>query len=282
MIALPREKEAAPRSGRWRSGVVVLLVVLAVGLVAGLSLRTYSEKSEWSSVSTTIGNYRRLPLADGSTLELNTDTEVRYRLSDQARLLDLTAGEARFRVAHDARRPFVVRARHTVIRAEGTEFTVRIRDNGKVDIMVADGVVSVSHRRRGSAFSELLHGPAVPLEDGTAVPEKRMVTDDDGRLAFVEMTRASMEAHDAWRSNMLVFDSTPLREIVEELNRYDRRKLEIADPAIANVLLGGRYRPRDVEGFIQNLRAVLKIRVVEMPAEDGDGTVLRIYSEPAK
>jgi hypothetical protein len=63
------------------------------------------------------------------------------------------------------------------------------------------------------------------------------------------MTRAKIEAHDAWRSNMPVFDETPLSEIVEEFNRFNRRKLEIADPSIGNVPIGGRYpRHRPVGG----------------------------------
>jgi transmembrane sensor len=278
MLAHPREKEPAPPAGRWRSGVAVLLATLVVGGTASISLRMYSESSEWSSASTTIGNYRRLPLSDGSTLELNTNTEIRYRLSEQVRLLDLTAGEARFRVAHDTRRPFVVLARDTVIRAVGTEFTVRIRENGKVDVMVADGVVAVSHRRRKSAVSELLHGPIVSLEGGTAVPEKKMVTDDGGRFAFVEMSRARMEAHDAWRNNMLVFDGTPLAEVAAEFNRYNRRKLLIADPSIEGVLIGGRYRPRDVEGFLLKLSEVMKVRVVEKPAANALDGSLEIHA----
>jgi transmembrane sensor len=282
MATLPREKDAVPRAGRWRRSLLLLLVAVAVLMAAGLLLRMYSERSGWSSVSTEIGNYWKSSLADGSTLELNTSTAVRYRLSQKVRLLELTSGEARFRVAHDSGRPFVVLARDTVVRAVGTEFTVRVRADGRVEVVVADGVVAVSHRGHQSVLSELLHGRAVPLEGGTAVPEKRMVTDDGGRLAVVEMSRVKIEAHDAWRNNLLVFEEAPLREIVEEFNRYDRRKLEIADPAIADVLLGGKYRPRDLEGFLQNLGAVMKIRIVEVRSDNGDGVVLRIYSDEAK
>ena len=279
-MGLPREKDAAPSARRWRTPLRVLLLAMpAVILAAGLILRMYSERSGWQSTSTAIGDYRRLPLSDGSTLELNTATEVRYRLSEQVRLLDLKTGEARFRVAHDPQRPFIVFAADTVIRAVGTEFTVRIRDHGTVDVVVAEGVVAVSHPVRESAIHELLYGRNVPLVGGTPVPEKTMFTDDSGRFAAVEMTRAKVEAHDAWRNNMLIFDETPLREIVEEFNRYNRRKLEIVDAAMGNVSIGGRYRPRDVEGFLQNLGAVVKIRVVETGRADRDGVALRVYSD---
>ena len=127
MIALPPKVDTAPRAGRWRVRFIVLLAFLAVVLAAGLLVSVHSERSGWSSTSTAIGGYRRLPLSDGSTLELNTNTEIRYRLSETVRELELTSGEAHFRVAHDFRRPFIVCARDTVVRAVGTEFTVRIR-----------------------------------------------------------------------------------------------------------------------------------------------------------
>jgi ferric-dicitrate binding protein FerR (iron transport regulator) len=89
MLGLPRVKEAASPARRWRAPLMVLPVALAMMLAAAFSLRMYTERSDWKSVSTAIGDYRRLPLSDGSILELNTATEVRYRLSEQVRLLDL-------------------------------------------------------------------------------------------------------------------------------------------------------------------------------------------------
>lgn len=276
MVAQPWEEHVAPGAGRRRPRLLALLGILAVVLAAGVTWRMYSERSGWSSVSTAIGDYRRLPLSDGSTLELNTATEVRYRLTEHVRLLDLTAGEARFRVAHDPQRPFIVSARDTVIRDVGTEFTVRIRENGKVDVLVSEGSVAVSHWPRGGRVSELLRGRDVPLAGGTPVPEKRLLTDDGGRFATVDMSRAKVEAHDAWRNNMLIFEDAPLRDIVEDFNRYNRRKLEIVDPAMGSVQFGGRYRPRDVEGFLQNLSAVMPVRVSE-DYEDRGNVVLRLY-----
>ncbi len=286
MVGLPREEDSAPRAGRRRRVVVVPLVLGVAVLAAALGWRLYSERSEWSSVSTAIGDYRRLPLSDGSTLELNTATEVRYRLTESVRELKLIAGEARFRVSHDATWPLVVVAGDTVVRAVGTEFTVRLYESGKVDVVVEDGVVAVSHLAHASAIGEVLRPLAVPVEGGTAIPAGTKATDDGGRLAVVEMSRSRIEAHEAWRDNMLVFDETPLREIVDEFNRYNHRKLEIVDVAVGDMPMGGRYRPRDVEGFLEQLSKMLEIRVGEKRSAFGDVVALRIHaarpaSEPA-
>jgi transmembrane sensor len=268
-------------TGRWRTALLMTSVVLATFTAAGLALHTYSERSGWSSISTAIGNYRRMPLSDGSTLELNTASEVLFRFSAKLRELHLAAGEARFRVAPEASRPFVVTAGDTVIRAVGTEFTVRLRENGKVDVLVSDGVVAVSHRVHQSALREWIYGSAVPLRGGRQVPEKTMLVDDGGRFSEVEVTRAKIEAHDAWRTNMLEFNDEPLSEIVEEFNRFNRQKLEIGDAAIGSVRVNGRYRPRDVDGFLQKLSTVADIHV--SLDEEREGVVRRIYSaEPAE
>ena len=280
MLGVPREEGAAPGAVRWRVMLVALVGALALLLASGLGVRMYSERSGWKSVSAAIGDYRRLPLSDGSTLELNTASEIRYRLSEKVRELDLAAGEARFRVAHDVARPFVVSAGDTVIRAVGTEFTVRIRDDGRVEVVVAGGVVAVSHRVRDGVVREFLYGRrAPPLVGGTAVEAHHRVTDDRGHFALTEMTRPEIDAHDAWRNNMLVFDEMPLRDIIAEFNRYNRRKLEIADAALGNVRLGGMYRPRDVEVFLRNLGTVIAIRAAEKV--EGGSDVLRIYDARA-
>lgn len=277
MLELPREEGTVPRTGRWRGMLIGVSAALAVaGIAASIGVRMYSERSGWEEIATDVGDYRRLPLADGSTLELNTASEVRYRLTPKVRELDLTAGEARFRVAHDLDRPFVVSAGDTVVRAVGTEFTVRIRETGKVDVLVSEGVVAVLHRVRNGVVHELIYGHQTPpLEGGKLVEERTMLTDDRGQFSAVEMTRRQIEDHDAWRNNMIVFEEMPLREIVAEFNRYNRRKLEIVDMEIGDAPMGGRYRPRDVEAFLQNLGKVMKVRVVER--EQRGGNVLRIY-----
>jgi transmembrane sensor len=277
MRSVPREEGVASQAVGWRAALVRPATALALLFALGLGVHTYSEKSGWQAVSSGIGEYRRLQLVDGSTLELNTASEARFRLSEKLRELELTAGEARFRVAHDVDRPFVVSAGDTVARAVGTEFTVRIRATGKVDVVVAEGVVAVTHRVREGVIHQLLHGRhAPPLEGGAAVEQHHIVTDEGGRLAVVEMTRHQIDARDAWRTNMLVFEDMPLREIIEEFNRYNRRQLEIEDPSIVDVPLGGRYSPRDVDGFLEHLATVMPVRVTHGTSPAGED-VLRLY-----
>src|SRR5262249_20761043 len=105
------------------------------------------EQTNTQTYSTHVGEYHRVALADGSIIELNTDTEVRVHYSSHERHIDLTRGEALFQVAHNKKRPFAVAAGHTMVRAVGTAFSVRLHESGsteQVDVVVSEGRVAIN------------------------------------------------------------------------------------------------------------------------------------------
>src|SRR3546814_8812761 len=88
--------------------------------------------------ATAVGGFQRLPLADGSRVDLNTNSRLDVAYSKAVRRLDLEQGEAFFKVAKDAQRPFVVHAGAWRVTAVGTAFTVRMR-GGDIEIGRAQG-----------------------------------------------------------------------------------------------------------------------------------------------
>ena len=59
----------------------------------------------------------------------------------------------------------------------------------------------------------------------------------------------------AWREGFLAFSGEPLSQVVEQMNRYSPVRLEIADPALSTIQIGGRFRIRDLDGVLEALRA---------------------------
>ncbi|MGY8696772.1 MAG: FecR domain-containing protein, partial [Verrucomicrobiia bacterium] len=70
----------------------------------------------------------------------NRGAQVFVRFTDEKRLVDLLAGEAHFTVSKDASRPFIVRARGTVVQAVGTAFNVLLNSD-RVEVLVTEGRV---------------------------------------------------------------------------------------------------------------------------------------------
>jgi transmembrane sensor len=174
-------------------------------------------------------------LADGSVASINTDSQIAVRFAPEVRRIDLDKGEVWFRVAKDAERPFVVAAGDVRVRAVGTAFSVRRRDDG-ADVLVTEGVVEV-------------------WQVGQEAPRTRVAA---GAKAFVSehqpaqaVAAAPNEIDDAlaWRRGEIVLNGLTLAEAAAEFNRYNGRKVVIDDPGLAGERLVGRFRADEPDNF---------------------------------
>lgn len=227
-------------------GAAALTVgALGAGLWIGNSAPAYA---------TAVGERRLVILSDGSRIELNTDTKVVVRYGLDRRRVELVHGEALFDVAPNKSRPFTVQAGMAEVKAVGTAFNVRTRGEN-VDVLVSKGVVDV---RR----------------DGIEQADLRLVAGMAGRFGMADAAArraspAEMERLLAWRYGAIVLDGETLGEAVAEFNRYNLRKMEVADPGIAGLKLGGYFQASDLNSFVQALRSSFGVNV----AEGGDQTL---------
>lgn len=201
---------------------------------------------------TAVGERRVVMLADGSKIELNTDSKLTVKLRSYERDLILDRGEALFFVAHDKTRPFIVAAGNSRLRAVGTAFNVRLRAESTT-VMVTEGIVQVS------AMS------AMSGEAGQAAPALNAGTEGIFRGSAGELRHLSSEQIEqalAWRNGALQFDGATLAEIAAEFNRYSTHKLVVSDPEIAALRIGGYYSVDDVTGFVSSACEVFRLKAV--------------------
>lgn len=214
---------------------------LAASIAGGLLL------SGNNSYATTVGEIRRVPLADGSTIAINTASMVEVSLGSTARNVRIDQGEAWFQVAKDKGRPFVVAAGRARVRAVGTAFSVRQRDDG-ADVLVTEGEVEV--------WAEGAEGHRIRLKAGS----RGFIAND----AAIKQSRAAPSAIDralAWRGGKVDFVGERLDSAVAEFNRYNQRQLIIVDPAISGEQLDGIFRTDDPVGFAHAIKVTLKVPV---------------------
>jgi transmembrane sensor len=213
---------------------------------------------QWRSYTTEVGGYQRVALPDGSTMELNTGTTLRVRLRSDRREVRLLQGEALFRVAHDARRPFDVSAAGKTIRAVGTEFNVWLRGSRRIEVLVTQGRVAVAQGRLGQ---ELTASSVSMLEAG------QQAVAVDGAVAVQAVPPADVGRRLAWQEGDLIFQGETLAQAVNQLNRYSRRHLSIQDESLLNLSIGGNFKATDIESFIRALRESFGIEA--LPRSDG-------------
>jgi transmembrane sensor len=225
-----------PRTRSWRH-LAASVVLIALTGAAALGYYLYPRES----YETPVGARETIHLADGSIMELNTDTAVRTTFDQNNRSIVLDRGEVYLQVIHDPLRPFTVLAGSRRITDLGTKFSVR-RDGDKVDVVVSEGRVSIVDLDRPKMV------PPVVAKKDTQV----LVTADNTLVA----AKSPQEIHDAlgWRQGLLIFNQETLAAAAAEFNRYNQKKLVIDGTAVGNTRIGGSFDASNVDAFARLLR----------------------------
>ncbi len=256
-LVVLRQPSPIPGGERRKLFPVVLRVAAVFVVAALLSVGVrYAISPESKTYATALGERSRIVLADGSRVELNTDTTITEVITEKARVVNLEKGEAFFEVRHDAHRPFVVTVAGHRITDIGTKFFVR-KAAGRLEVGVTEGRIDFK------AVDGALQTGVLQLGAGKVV----IATDND--VVVTTKSYVALANALAWRTGMVVFNHTTLAEAAAELNRYNHEKLVIADPAASRLLIGGKFRTNDVATFARVAQDLLGVHV-----KDGAGEKL--------
>src|SRR6185312_12447348 len=192
---------------------------------------------------TPVGGQQKITLADGSTVILNTNSLLEVDFSDKCRDIHLRRGEAYFDVVHDKARPFTVYANHYVVRDIGTAFDVHLSKTGLVEVGVTKGSVEVTPARHGSRLAKSL---------GIIAAGQRIVLGERVEQSAV-VSSAEMVRKLAWRQGELIYTGQPLAEVLADISRYSDIKIELADPALESLPVGGAFRTDQIEAIFAAL-----------------------------
>ena len=262
VVVLEQTKAQAPVKGE-RSMHRFGLAVAASVLLTCLALGAWWQVKRYPTYATQFGEQRTVTLEDGSVIELNARTRIKVRFTDAGRDIDLIEGQALFRVARNPDRPFIVAIGNTRVRAVGTEFDVYQKTRGTV-VTVVEGRVSVSAppERPPMATDDSAQAGPVMLSAG------EQVTVTSHRVAAP--SHANVAQAMAWTEGKLVFDSTPLSEVLQEFNRYNARPLSIDDPQVLALHMSGAFRTTDSAQLIR----LLSERFGLVAHDTGEGILL--------
>ncbi len=246
--------------GTSRSGVVrAAVAALAAAVLTSAVWLLVDHRMAPIYLETGVGEQRSISLADGSIMHLNTGSQARVRLNDSERRIVLSRGEARFTVARDSRRPFVVVTPQATVRAIGTVFNVQAAA-GNTAVTVLEGRVALSAVTPGAA------GAAAYLELDAG--QQATLT---GQGELYADTGPSLEQARAWPQRQLVFRDDTLAEVVAEFNRYHTASIRIDDPLLAGLKINGVFDARDSASLIEYLQRYRDVHVQDLP---GGGKVI--------
>ena len=272
----------------WRlasGGAVAATLLMAVMIMPGIF-----NGSDLLVHDTAVGEQRRVTLDDGSTVLLNTNSQVRVDYQPDARNIYLQRGQAHFEVATNIDRPFRVYAGEEMVRAVGTAFSVYISHQA-LEVTVTEGVVELNARQalnipqpvdtnqekpsadvmgaatRSAAatnapaintsatykpISLVRAGQNIRLSETTTAPEVQTIPTQ-------ELSRKL-----SWHHGMLRFSGDALEDVVAEISRYTDLQIKILDPSISQLRIGGFFKVGETDKMFEALERSFGVQVLRV------------------
>lgn len=221
------------------TNVSALSLLLAVS--AGLY---YEQQLEFIHYSTSQNQRRTITLEDGSQIDMNANTRIKVKLSLLQRNIHLEHGEALFDVSHEWLRSFTVHTEKLEILDIGTRFNVLQRKKS-VEVAVLEGEVQINDGQN--------------IEDVSIRAGYSRHYYYDSSLSPVANIQPQVVT--AWLGGNLIFDHTPLKKVVKEIERYHQIKFVFSDSVLAKETLSGTFKVADLSGFLLALKSMLPIEV---------------------
>jgi len=229
--------------------VAAAVIVVA----AGLSGHAYLKSPDDVTYVTKVGGRKIISLADGTRIELNTDSALQLRRGAYRRVV-LLRGEAYFDVRHDSADPFAVTAGGYRITDIGTRFAVR-SSASYVKVSLLEGSAVVAPLTGDSARRSALLTPG------------DIVTASAHRLTVEKRPLKSLAESLDWRRGLLTFNDTQLSEAVAEFNRYNANKLRLADATIGHLKINGTFQAENAGLFASSVQELFGLRITRNGSE---------------
>ena len=236
---------------RVNSWIVAATLCVVTGGVFWLA-RGWSAATSTREFVTRTGEQTTLRLVDGTRVVLGPSSRLWYS-NTNTRDVTLDHGVAYFDVVHDPAHPFIVHAADAVAEELGTAFSVSAstRDT-TVRVVVANGRVMVrpanAMRTAGVLLSRGDLGEVHPVGDAESRVTRRRV---DLAVAL------------AWVEGRLVFDRTPMRDVLAALEaRYDV-SFTVSDSSLLSERVSGPFQGDALHDILAQLAAVSDLDVTQ-------------------
>lgn len=266
------------------------VVLPALSLVIILSLSFYGSifpPQEANNIYvTSIGKYSTHVLDDGSVLSLNSNSHVEVNYTPTKRVINLVKGEAHFDVTSDTDRPFEVYVGNRMVKAIGTAFSVyRLKDNikvlvteGKVDLAVIEstllfkaktstsGEASAEQNEAADAMEDTVTVIA-SLEAGQSISipvSSNFIGSDSLDTPVVEYAQGDIVRKLSWLDGRLVFAGESLEEVVAEVSRHTPILIEVTDPELKKLRIGGQFQAGETDALFDVLESGFGVKITRI------------------
>ncbi|QGY45213.1 DUF4974 domain-containing protein [Maribellus comscasis] len=257
----------------YRAAAVILLPVLTLFIYINYfqesaNLISLNHKAVINEIVSPVGSRTSLELADGTKVWLNHGSKLLYPQNFEGKNRTVTlVGEGYFDVAHNPKKPFIVKTDRINVTALGTRFNVKAYSDDKtVSATLKSGKIEVK-----SSKNKITMKPNQHLKLGLN-NEKFKVQNVDP------------EKYISWKDGKLIFEDDNIENIVKRLSRWYDVDIEIIDPEIKDLTYTATFIDEPLFQILEMLAVVTPIKY-EIPRRNKlpDGTyskrIIKIYAK---
>ncbi|HFA49542.1 MAG TPA: DUF4974 domain-containing protein [Bacteroidetes bacterium] len=230
---------------RWILRIAAVFVLLAAGPYILKKYLTPAVKYQATSTGDEPST-KAIELLDGSKVWLNKNTKFSYfttSVSKERRVK--IEGEAFFEVAKDASKPFVVETPSGEVTVLGTSFSVEERKDN-IEVIVATGIVKLSPKGSDS-FIKL-------RKQEKGVYDKK-------KNELIKKTSSPSEL--AWHTKKLVFENTPLKEVLETVGQFYEVNIVLENKKMEACPVSAVFDNKPLATVLQTLSVLFKAEAVK-------------------
>ncbi|MBO9730205.1 MAG: FecR domain-containing protein [Chitinophaga sp.] len=202
-----------------------------------LTFTNTSSRPQYATIKVPAGKDYTVHLPDGSSIQLNAETELHFPLAFNGSAREITVrGEAYMKIAAVASQPFLVHLPGATVQVLGTEFSVNTYDSSKVSVALVQGAVKMN----------ATHDTAL-LKPGYAAVV----------IAGKELNTYKFDPDDvlAWRQGLHLFNNASVEEVATLIHRFYGITVKLDKvPDHRSAFTGSIDRNKPVVNFLEGLK----------------------------
>lgn len=243
-------KEVFAQFYKYAAILVMAILLGSLGYFVGIKNQIPFQGTEMVSSGTEVLNELKLP--DGTLVSLNSYSKLEFPKKFKGQIREVSIqGEAFFDVTPNPEKPFIINAGNTQVKVLGTSFSVcAYPENEKVEVVVKTGKVELA-QKTGDNFTGINHIFLTPGEKGTFFMANNSL----------KKSMNKNQNYLAWKTHDLIFNETPLVEVIDCLNKAYHTKIQLNNEALKSQLYTAHFDKKPLDFVLDVMQISFNLEI---------------------
>lgn len=220
------------------AATVVILVGLSIGFGYFISKGFFASEEKYTEIIVPKGERSKFVLPDGSKVQLNSDSKLKFNSFNTKKRKVILEGEAYFEVIHDSSRPFIVEASGLLIEDIGTSFNIsNYPDDESVITYLHSGEIRVDLDHEKDVFLK----PSEVFSYNKTNKNYSLTSVNDQRIID-------------WTRNILTIKGETLEELAKKLERRFNIQISFRDDDLKKRIYSGSIKDEDLDTVLEAMK----------------------------